>query len=402
MRVQVTDLAITTADEGQGVTFVVTSLKAPPRSPAPRSCSKAPRGRAAAGSSAPWRRAPPTATAASTGQRRATKAAARPPSSGSWCAPATTCWRSPRLFLDTYHDGSWSPSYAPWLAWAFQAARAARPAAAFPRPHLPRAAGLPAGGQGPPQGLPAPEAGRPARALAAGRRGGGRRPGRAALAAAGRGRRVRQLLRGLRGGGHPERHLYRLLPGGRRRSTSYGRATFRKEAYKLPKFDVVLTGPATAEATLDREFKVQLTATYYAGGRVAQRPIAWRVTQYPYAFQPRERPGFLFSSDGRFSRTERFRSTPDPRKGRGHRRQRRQRLVAQPGDRADRAAAHLRGGSDGHRRRRRHRHQHPADQRVAALRPGHEGAAFPRGRARSSSPRSWCSARPTSRSPARS
>lgn len=91
---------------------------------------------------------------------------------------------------------------------------------------------------------------------------------------------------------------------------SYGRTSFRKEAYKLPKFDVVLTGPATDQATLDREFKVQLTATYYAGGRVAQRPIAWRVTQYPYAFQPRERPGFLFASDGRFSRTERFRSTP--------------------------------------------------------------------------------------------
>ncbi len=86
-----------------------------------------------------------------------------------------------------------------------------------------------------------------------------------------------------------------------------GGASFRKEAYRLPRFEVRLDGPE--RAALDREFAIQLTATYYAGGRVAARPVAWRVTQFPYDWSPRGRPGFLFSSDARFSRSQRFEST---------------------------------------------------------------------------------------------
>jgi uncharacterized protein YfaS (alpha-2-macroglobulin family) len=93
-----------------------------------------------------------------------------------------------------------------------------------------------------------------------------------------------------------------------RHGTSYGKVSFRMEAYRLPKFEVQLH--AAEVVPLDREFKVGLTAQYYAGGRVAARPIAWRVTQFPYSWTPRRLSGFLYSSDGRFSHTDRFQSTP--------------------------------------------------------------------------------------------
>ncbi|HLX09482.1 MAG TPA: MG2 domain-containing protein [Thermoanaerobaculia bacterium] len=90
--------------------------------------------------------------------------------------------------------------------------------------------------------------------------------------------------------------------------TAYGKVSFRMEAYRLPKFEVQLH--AAEVVPLDREFKVGLTAQYYAGGRVTARPLAWRVTQFPYSWTPRRLSGFLYSSDGRFSRTDRFQSTP--------------------------------------------------------------------------------------------
>jgi alpha-2-macroglobulin len=87
-----------------------------------------------------------------------------------------------------------------------------------------------------------------------------------------------------------------------------GIVSFRMEAYRLPTFEVQLH--AADRVPLDKEFEVGLTAAYYAGGRVAGRPLAWRVTQFPYAWTPKRRAGFLYSSDGRFSRTEKFQSTP--------------------------------------------------------------------------------------------
>ena len=87
-----------------------------------------------------------------------------------------------------------------------------------------------------------------------------------------------------------------------------GTASFRKEAYRLPQFEVRLDAPE--RAALDRPFDVDLTASYYAGGRVAARPVAWRVTQFPYEWTPKARTGFFYSSDGRFSRVAHFESTP--------------------------------------------------------------------------------------------
>jgi uncharacterized protein YfaS (alpha-2-macroglobulin family) len=84
--------------------------------------------------------------------------------------------------------------------------------------------------------------------------------------------------------------------------------TWQMEAYRLPRFEVDLNAPETA--ALDREFEVKLDASYYAGGQVAARPVRWRVTQYPYDWTPEAREGFVYSSDGRFGRGRRFETTP--------------------------------------------------------------------------------------------
>ena len=54
----------------------------------------------------------------------------------------------------------------------------------------------------------------------------------------------------------------------------YGSVSFKIEAYRLPLFEVSLDVPE--KASLDRDFDIALTATYYAGGRVAARPVQWR------------------------------------------------------------------------------------------------------------------------------
>lgn len=89
---------------------------------------------------------------------------------------------------------------------------------------------------------------------------------------------------------------------------SFGSVSWRMEAYRLPRFEVRLDSPD--RVPLDREFKVGLTGIYYAGGRVTGRPVSWRVTQFPYTWTPKRRAGFLYSSDGRFSRSATFESTP--------------------------------------------------------------------------------------------
>ena len=84
--------------------------------------------------------------------------------------------------------------------------------------------------------------------------------------------------------------------------------TFKKEAYRLPSFEVLLTGAQTVP--LDRPFTVDLLARWFAGGLVGDRPVDWRVTQFPYVWSPPGREGFAFSSDSRFSGDVGFRSTP--------------------------------------------------------------------------------------------
>jgi alpha-2-macroglobulin len=89
---------------------------------------------------------------------------------------------------------------------------------------------------------------------------------------------------------------------------SCGAVSFKKEAYRLPIFEVLLNAPQ--QVPLDAPFSAGLVARYFAGGLVADRPIKWRVTQFPYEWSPPGREGFLFSSDARFSGEQSFRSTP--------------------------------------------------------------------------------------------
>jgi hypothetical protein len=87
-----------------------------------------------------------------------------------------------------------------------------------------------------------------------------------------------------------------------------GGVTFKKEAYRLPTFEVRLNGPDQTGS--DKPFQVKLAATYYAGGVVADRPIHWRVTQFPYDYAPSHRDGYFFSTDARFSGASEFKSSP--------------------------------------------------------------------------------------------
>lgn len=94
----------------------------------------------------------------------------------------------------------------------------------------------------------------------------------------------------------------------------HGRATFRVEAYRLPTFEVNLT-PPKGRTTLpnDAPFDVRLSSAYYAGGKVADRPVRWRVTQYPSTWSPPVSgfEGFRWSSDDRYANGGAFRATPE-------------------------------------------------------------------------------------------
>src|SRR5580704_14634382 len=52
--------------------------------------------------------------------------------------------------------------------------------------------------------------------------------------------------------------------------TSCGNVPFKKEAYRLPTFEVLLNGPQ--QVPLDGEFSIDLISRYFAGGLVADRP----------------------------------------------------------------------------------------------------------------------------------
>ncbi|MBV8913774.1 MAG: alpha-2-macroglobulin, partial [Acetobacteraceae bacterium] len=86
-----------------------------------------------------------------------------------------------------------------------------------------------------------------------------------------------------------------------------GAMTVKKEAYRLPTFEVLLNGPD--RTPLDQPFAVDLLARFFAGGMLSERPIQWRVSQTPYVWSPPGREGFVFSSDSRYAGEATFRST---------------------------------------------------------------------------------------------
>ncbi len=89
---------------------------------------------------------------------------------------------------------------------------------------------------------------------------------------------------------------------------SCGMVPFQKEAYRLPTFEVLLDGAPSVP--LDAPFSVGLLARYFAGGLASDRPITWRVAQFPESWSPPAREGFRFSTDSRFSGQREFRASP--------------------------------------------------------------------------------------------
>lgn len=82
-----------------------------------------------------------------------------------------------------------------------------------------------------------------------------------------------------------------------------GYAGFKKEAYRIPLFEVDLDSPD--RVALDKPFDVRLRATYYAGGPVSGQDVSWRVTTMPYVPVMEGWRDFLFSSEERFANGER-------------------------------------------------------------------------------------------------
>jgi alpha-2-macroglobulin len=82
---------------------------------------------------------------------------------------------------------------------------------------------------------------------------------------------------------------------------------FKKDAYRLPRFQVRIETPHTIP--LDKPANVGMTATYYAGGPAGDRPVRWRVTQFPYAFTPAPRDGFTYATDAKYQSHVGFDST---------------------------------------------------------------------------------------------
>jgi uncharacterized protein YfaS (alpha-2-macroglobulin family) len=83
-------------------------------------------------------------------------------------------------------------------------------------------------------------------------------------------------------------------------NTALGERSFQVEAYRIPTFEVQLGSPLSV--ALDKPFKVKAVARYYAGGFAAGMPVRWTVTQRPYHHVPAGREGFLFASASQFAR----------------------------------------------------------------------------------------------------
>ncbi|HLY57829.1 MAG TPA: alpha-2-macroglobulin family protein, partial [Stellaceae bacterium] len=81
-------------------------------------------------------------------------------------------------------------------------------------------------------------------------------------------------------------------------SATCAAANFKKDAYRLPRFQVRLSGPD--KIPLDKPAEIGMTAIYYAGGPAADRPVRWRVTEFPYAFAPKPREGFVYATDTKY------------------------------------------------------------------------------------------------------
>lgn len=80
----------------------------------------------------------------------------------------------------------------------------------------------------------------------------------------------------------------------------YASMSFRKEAYRVPRFEVETHGPTQVGA--DKAFELETVARYYAGGNLEGSRVRFRQTHMPFAWVPKDAPeGFAFASSARYS-----------------------------------------------------------------------------------------------------
>ena len=140
--------------------------------------------------------------------------------------------------------------------------------------------------------------------------------------------------------------------------TATARVAFQMEAYRLPSSRCSCTPPT--RSPLDQEFDVALTASYYAGGRVAAQPVAVARDAVPLRVDAGEARGLPLLVRRPLLGQRALRVDAAPGEGRRDRRRGRRSRRPQPRHRADRAAAQLRRRGDRDRRRRPDRHRHEA------------------------------------------
>lgn len=70
--------------------------------------------------------------------------------------------------------------------------------------------------------------------------------------------------------------------------------SFAKEAYRVPSFEVNLSGPD--KVPFDKPFDILLSASYYSGGKVAGQNVEWDLGESAYSISPAAFPGYAFSS----------------------------------------------------------------------------------------------------------
>lgn len=69
---------------------------------------------------------------------------------------------------------------------------------------------------------------------------------------------------------------------------------FQKEAYRVPSFEIDLSSPD--RVPFDAPFKVQLSASYYAGGKVSGAAVDWSVSEGSWSISPAAWQDYSFST----------------------------------------------------------------------------------------------------------
>jgi alpha-2-macroglobulin len=83
---------------------------------------------------------------------------------------------------------------------------------------------------------------------------------------------------------------------------------FKIEAYRVPTFEVLVNGPSRVRN--DAPFQVKALARYFAGGNLTNQPIKWTVTQSAFDWTPKNMKGFLFASSTQMSRSTSQKNPP--------------------------------------------------------------------------------------------